>query len=97
MVITKTAVKYGGDAAVQILKSLDAETAKYLAKNTGIVIKGIDLAIKKFDNETKYTSAAIRTIVLDSLRSANLPDKYIVDVTNAIVSTVDSLLENWED
>lgn len=97
LVITKTAVKYGGDLAAFILNSLDPETAKYLSKNTGIVIKGIDLAIKKFDNETKYTSAEIRTIVQDSLRSVNLPDKYLVDVTNAIVSAVDSLLENWED
>ncbi|MCG7406086.1 hypothetical protein MH117_01555 [Paenibacillus sp. ACRRX] len=92
LVVIKNAVKYGGEALSHVVKWLDADTAKYLSKNTNKISDGIDKAIGKISELGDYATATIRTILLDGLRAAGVPDKYGVAIAEAIAATVDLLL-----
>lgn len=90
--VIKGAVDTGGEVLYQVAKWLDKDTAKYFANNTSKIIKGIDNAIAKIDMAREYATGTIRTIVLDGLRMAGVPDSYGVVIAEAIATTVDWLL-----
>ncbi|WP_052409924.1 hypothetical protein [Paenibacillus durus] len=92
LAVIKGAIKYGGEALEYVVKWLDADTAKYLSNNTTKIASGIDNAIAKFDELGEYATGTIRTIVLDGLRLAGVPDTYGVGIADAIAMTVDWLL-----
>lgn len=72
--VIKGAVKTGGDVLYNVVKWLDKDTAKYFANNSSKIMKGIDNAIAKIDTARDYATGTIRTIVLDGLRMAGVPD-----------------------
>ncbi|MCY7484673.1 MULTISPECIES: hypothetical protein [Paenibacillus] len=90
--VIKGAVKTGGDVLYNVVKWLDKDTAKYFANNSSKIMKGIDNAIAKIDTARDYATGTIRTIVLDGLRMAGVPDSYGVAIAEAIATTVDWLL-----
>ncbi|MCY9762354.1 hypothetical protein M5X06_17905 [Paenibacillus alvei] len=90
--VIKGAVKTGGDVLYNVVKWLDKDTAKYFANNSSKIMKGIDNAIAKIDTARDYATGTIRTIVLDGLRIAGVPDSYGVAIAEAIATTVDWLL-----
>ncbi|MBN3527122.1 hypothetical protein [Paenibacillus apiarius] len=88
----KGSVTTGGEVLYYVAKWLNKDTAKYFVNNTSKIINGIDNAIAEIDNATDYATGTIRTIVLDGLRSAGVPDSYGVPIAEAIAATVDWLL-----
>ncbi|WP_141695001.1 hypothetical protein [Paenibacillus kribbensis] len=63
-----------------------------MSNNTSKISNGIDKAIGKFNETGEYVTGTIRTILLDALRAAGVPDRYGVGIAEAIATTVDWLL-----
>lgn len=90
--VIKGSVTTGGEVLYNVAKWLNKDTAKYFSNNSSKIIEGIDNAIANIDTAKDYATEDIRTIVLDGLRMAGVPDSYGVPIAEAITTTVDWLL-----
>lgn len=87
-----TAIDRGGDVLAYILKWLDKDAASYVKNNKSKIIGGINKLDKWINSASTITQTTIKNQLVTYFKAAKVPDKYNLQIADAIARTVTWLL-----
>ncbi|WP_449598869.1 hypothetical protein [Niallia sp. Marseille-Q9988] len=87
----KGAVKAGDWILGLIEEHMSNGAIKYLKNNTSKINKGLDNAIKRFDDAQNYAQETVRSIIYQGLRDVKVPPTYAEDIAENMAAVVSFL------